>query len=70
MLDVQVAIRGVSSTDEDQLEALQQKLAALYGAQDVAIIFWPQETELGMQFQIEEEVLGQLLEPEAGRVAA
>lgn len=70
MLDVQVAVRGVSSADENQLEALQLKLAALFGAEDPAVIFWPRESELGVQFQIKEEVLGELLKPEAGCIAA
>lgn len=70
MLDVQIAVRGVSSADENQLEALQLKLAALFGAHDPAVIFWPQENELGAQFQIKEEVLGELLEPEADCLAA
>lgn len=70
MFDVQVAVRGVSSADENQLEALQLKLAAIFGIEDPAVIFWPKDNELGVQFQMKEEVLGQLLEPEAGRFAA
>ena len=70
MYDVQIAVRGVGSANADQLEALQMKLTALFGAQDPAVAFWPQENELGAQFQIEEEVIGQLLEPEAGSLAA
>lgn len=69
MLDVQIVVRRVSSTDEDQLAALQDRLECL-GAEDAAVIFFPNDKELGMQFQIKEEVLGELLQPVATSAAA
>lgn len=69
MLDVQVVVRGVGSASEDYLEGVQSRLEQL-GADSPAVIFFPLDNELGMKFQIEEEVLGRLLQPEADRVAA
>ena len=70
LYDVQVAIRGVHSADETQLAAIQERLEAQYGAKDIAVIYWPTDTELGMQFQIREEVLERLFEPVVASAAA
>lgn len=70
LVDVQLSVRGGRPLDETLLEQLQLKLAEHTGVHDPAVVYWPQDNELGIQFQVEEEILGQLLEPEAGRLAA
>lgn len=69
MYEVQVVIRRVGSADEDQLAALQDNVEGL-GGDGVAAIFFPQDEELGLCFQVKEEVLERLLQPAAARVAA
>jgi hypothetical protein len=62
LLEVSVTVRSVGSADEDQLEGLTERLRGLVG-DEAAVIFWPQDQELGACFQIKEEVLDQLLQP-------
>jgi hypothetical protein len=68
--DVQVVIQGVGSASADQLEGFAERLRTLLGALDPAIVFWPRDNELGAQFQLEEEVLDQLLQPVESSLAA
>lgn len=70
MYEVSVAVRGVGSANEDQLEALTERLKMLLGANEASVIFWPQDKELGVCFQIKEEVLEQLLQPDESSLAA
>lgn len=70
MFDVQVVVRGVSSADEDQLEGFTERLRSVLGVEDPAVVFWPQDKELGACFQIKEEVLAELLQPLATSEAA
>ena len=71
MYDVSVVVRGAASITEDQLAALQRHLEDHHGIEEgVAVIFWPGVDELGICFQIKEEVLGELLQPAAARKAA
>lgn len=70
MYEVQVVIRGVEGATADELEALQINMESVFGAIDPAVVLYPRESELGMQFEIKEEVLGRLLQPVATRAAA
>jgi len=69
LYEVTVTVRGVGSADEDQLEGLAERLRGFVG-DDAAVIFWPQDQELGACFQIKEEVLEQLLQPVESSLAA
>lgn len=69
MLEVQVVVRGINSASADELEALTDNLRTM-GAGEPAVVFWPRNDEIGMQFQLTEEVFGQLLEPKGDRIAA
>ena len=69
MLHVQVVVRGVSSADEDYLGRLVDGLEAS-GAEGIAVCFYPEDNEMGMAFDIEEDKLGGLAQPEGGRRAA
>ena len=69
VLEVQVVIRGVLSAETEELEALTENLRIL-GADDPAVVFWPRNDEIGMQFQLKECVFGQLLEPKGDCLAA
>lgn len=69
MLEIQVVVRGIDSAEVEELEALAENLRAL-GAGDPAVVFWPRNDEIGMQFQLTEEVFGQLLEPKGDCLAA
>ena len=69
MYDVTITVRSVGSADEDQLEALQANITQ-YGGIDPAVIHWPRDGELGIQFQIEEEMLAGLLQPVVAVAAA
>lgn len=68
-LSVQTTIGGVDSVDEDQLERLTEQLEKL-GAEGVAVVFWPEDREITMMFDIEEGTLGRVLQPEGSRAAA
>jgi predicted 3-demethylubiquinone-9 3-methyltransferase (glyoxalase superfamily) len=68
--EVSVTVRGVSSPDEDQLEGLTERLRSLLGIDDAATVYWPKDQELGVTFQIKEEVLGELLQPCESSLAA
>lgn len=70
MLDVAVVVRGVDALDEHQLQNLADHLASLLGAMDAAPVFWPLAEEIGVQFQITEEKLGELLQPVESSQAA
>lgn len=69
MLNLHVVIRGVSSADEDRLGTLQDRLEEL-GAEGVAVAFYPEDEEVGLVFDIEEEKLLGLLESKGDRAAA
>jgi hypothetical protein len=70
MYEVQIVVRGVGSATEDQLEGLSERVALLLGVEEPAVIYWPRDKELGACFQIEEEVLEQLLQPGESSLAA
>lgn len=69
VLNLHVVIRGVSSADEDRLGTLQDRLEEL-GAEGVAVAFYPEDEEVGLVFDIEEEKLLGLLESKGDRAAA
>lgn len=71
MLDVSVVVRGVEGTlYEHQLTNFAEHLSSLLGASDPAPVFWPMAKEIGVQFQITEERLGELLQPVESSEAA
>ena len=70
MYEVQVVVRGLDSANEDQLEGLSDRITHLLGAIDPAVIYWPKDKELGACFQIEEEVIEQLLQSGESSLAA
>ena len=71
MLDVTVVVRGVERTlNEHQLLNFADHLSILLGASDPAPVFWPLAEEIGVQFQITEEKLGELLQPVESSQAA
>lgn len=69
LYEVQVVIRRVGSADEDQLAALQDHIEDLGGI-GVAPIYFPRDEELGICFQVKEEVLERLLQPARTSLAA
>lgn len=69
MLSVQVVVRGITSGDEDYLAGIVDKLEQI-GGSGVAVAYYPEDNEIGVMFDIEEEVLGGLLESGADRAAA
>lgn len=71
MLDVAVVVRGVEGTlYEHQLMNFAEHLRNLLGASDPAPVFWPMAKEIGVQFQITEERLGEFLQPVQSSEAA
>lgn len=71
MLDVTVIVRGIEGTlDELALQNFADQLGSVLGAQDPAPVFWPTAQEIGVQFQITEEQLGELLQPVESSEAA
>lgn len=69
LCNVEMVVRGVGSADEDLLNALQLRLEGL-GAEGVAIVFYPEDGEIGLCFDINEEDLLGLSKPEGDRAAA
>lgn len=69
MLNVQLSIRGVSSADENRLTEIVDALERR-GADGVAVVHYPEDEEIGIMFDIEEDALGRVLQPEGSRAAA
>lgn len=64
-----VILRGVDQAGEEYLEGLTDRLEEL-GAIGPAVVFYPEDKEISMTFDIEEEALGRVLQPERSRAAA
>lgn len=69
MYDVSLVIRQVGAVSDDHLLHLTERLTDL-GAVDPAVVYYPEDNEIGFMFQIKEDTLGRLLQPEGDRAAA